>query len=98
MATFVMIGWDGLEGPDRRDVHRRAHVDHITSLDRSGRIVFAGPIRDDTGAKSIGAVIVFGADDLDEARRTVDSDPYVAGGVFKTVSVSPFKTVLPESK
>ena len=98
MATFVMIGWDGPDGAGRRDVHRRDHVEHITSLDVAGRIVFAGPIRDDAGSKSIGAVIVFEADDLDEARRTVDGDPYVAGGVFQTVSVSPFKTVLPESK
>ena len=97
MATFVMIGWDGPDGAGRRDSHRRDHVEHITSLHRDGQIVFAGPIRDDTGDKSIGAVIVYQASDLDEARRIVDGDPYVVSGVFQTVSVLPFTIVISES-
>jgi len=96
MPTFVMIGRDGSNGTTLRDAHRAAHVEHITRLDDAGRIVLAGPIRSDDGARSIGAVIVFEADDLEAARAFVDSDPYVRGGVFHEVTVKPFRQAIPE--
>ena len=98
MPHFVMIAHDGPDGPSLRDQHRQQHVSHVEALDRAGRIVLAGPIRDDTGERSIGAVIVLDAADLDDARRLVDSDPYVLGGVFESVLVQPFQHVFPKKK
>jgi uncharacterized protein YciI len=91
-----MIGWDGPDGATRRDQHRERHLAHIHELEREGRITFAGPIRNDTNDRSIGAVIVLEAAALKEARSTVDCDPFVSGGVFETITVSPFKQVIPE--
>ena len=98
MPRFVMIGWDGSEGADRRDRHREQHLAHIRTLQRDGRVVFAGPIRDDGDDRSIGAVIVLEAATLDEARQLVDRDPYVVGGVFASVTVNPFRQVAPEPR
>lgn len=98
MPDFVMIGWDGPEGAGRRDRLREQHVAHVHELARKGRIVFAGPIRNDTDDRSIGAVIILGADSLEEARQLVDRDPYVAGGVFNSITVNPFKQVIPDSR
>lgn len=96
MALFVMIGWDGPNGLERRSLHRDQHVTHITTLRDQGTITFAGPIRDADNDKSIGAVIVIEAGDLATARGHVDRDPYVTGGVFETITVNPFKQVIPE--
>lgn len=95
MPRFVMIGWDGPRGAKRRDQHRRRHIDYIAGLHEHGKIVIAGPIKDETGDKSVGVVIVFEADNLDEAGALVAADPYVAGGVFASYEVRPFKQVFP---
>ena len=92
-----MIAHDGSDGTTLRSRHRERHVAHVTELDRAGRLVLAGPIRDDANERSIGAVIVFEAADLQDARALVDSDPYVAGGVFESVTVQPFRQVFPKS-
>ena len=97
MSLFVMIGWDGPDGASRRDQYRRQHIDHVQTLAHEGRIAFAGPIRSNTGDRSIGAVIVLEPVDLEEAWSIVKRDPYVTGGVFETLTVNPFKQVIPES-
>jgi hypothetical protein len=98
MPQYVMIGWDGPDGAMRRDQNRRLHLDHIRTLERDGRIIFAGPIRSDSGDGSVGAVIVLEAANLEEARALVKRDPYVTGGVFESFTVNPFKQVIPEPK
>lgn len=95
MPTFVMIGHDRPDGAPRRDRHRTDHLAHVHALDDQGRIVLAGPIRNDANDMSVGAIIVFEADDLAAAKNVVDADPYVIGGVFESLTVAPFKPVFP---
>ncbi len=96
MPLFVLIAHDGPEGAKCRDQHRDAHVAHIRTLDQAGRILMAGPIRNDSNDASIGAVIVFEDVSLEQARATAARDPFVAGGVFRSVTVAPFKAAFPE--
>jgi len=91
-----MIGRDGPDGVAIRKKFHKRHVDHVSKLHEQGRIVLAGPIKSDDETTSIGAVIVFTADDLDEAKAVVTADPYVEGGVFHMVTVQPFRQVFPE--
>ncbi len=98
VPQFVMIGWDGPDGAGLRAKHREQHLAYVHALAEEGRIVFAGPIRSDSGDTSVGAMIVLEAGDLAEARAIVDRDPYVAGGVFESLTVNPFKQVIPEPK
>ena len=96
MPQFVIIGWDGFDGAAQRDQRRERHIAYVEALYRNGRIVLAGPIRNDADDDSVGVVIIVEAADLDEARGIADGDPYVTGGVFETITVSPFKQVFPE--
>jgi uncharacterized protein YciI len=95
MPLFVMIGRDGPAGAAARDRNRAGHVAHLDALEADGRIVFAGPVRDEADERSIGAVIVFEAESLEAARDLVARDPYVEGGVFETWSVRPFRRAYP---
>jgi uncharacterized protein YciI len=95
MSLFVMIGRDRPDSAERRVRNREQHLAHISTLDREGRIAYAGPIRDDADERSIGSVIVLSAASMEEARSLVDRDPYVTAGVFESVSVNVFKQVLP---
>lgn len=97
MAHYVMIGWDGPEGADRRNKHRDAHVAYVDKLNQKGLVAFAGPIRDEEDRRSVGAVIVYVAESLVEARLLVDADPYVQGGVFQEVTLDPFRLAIPQN-
>ena len=96
MSLFVMIGWDAADGAERRDQLRQQHVDHIRMLAQKGRVRYAGPLKDEDGERSIGALMVVEAADLHEVRNVVNTDPYVAGGVFDKIVIHPFKQVVPE--
>ncbi|MBK8253174.1 MAG: hypothetical protein IPK82_10970 [Polyangiaceae bacterium] len=97
MALFVVIGHDGPTGTERRNQHREAHVAFIEALDKAGRIQFAGPIKSDDGSASVGVVILLEAESLEEARKTAHEDPYVMGGVYDILTVSPIRKVFPKS-
>ena len=96
MPLFVMVGNDGPEGAARRGQHRPEHVGYWAALDEQGRVTLAGPVRNAADDTSLGAVIVFEAADLEQARDIVSRDPYVIGGVFESMMVAPFKHVFPK--
>ena len=79
---------------------RPEHVERLVALKDSGRLVLAGPHpaidSDDPGTNGFtGSLIVAEFDSLEEAQAWADSDPYIGAGVYKSVTVKPFKKVLP---
>ena len=95
MPLFVEYTKDGADGAARRNANRDAHVAYVQSANDDGKIVFSGPLKDEAGT-SIGVVIIFEAADLASARRWVDGDPYVAGGVYASIDVYPVTKVFPQ--
>jgi hypothetical protein len=91
---FVLIGWDGADGPQRRPEQRPAHLANCAPLDAAGGIVHGGPLLDESGSP-IGSVIVFAAKDLESARAFAAADPYVTGGVFERHVVYETRAVFP---
>lgn len=87
---FVIIGRDGPDAKELRPRLRPAHLEHLGTYDRQGRVRLAGPLTDGAGS-----LIVLEAESLEEARRIADADPYVTGGVFSAVEIHPFLQVLP---
>ena len=96
MPTFVMIGQDVPDSGKIREQHHDQHVKHVTALHEKGKIRLAGPMKSDDGERSCGAVIVFEANSLDEAYNIVEADPYVSGGVFEDVTVTPYLISIPD--
>jgi len=79
---------------------RPAHLVRVQALADAGRLVIAGPhpaIDDENpGAAGFsGSLIVAQFDSLHGAQAWAADDPYVAAGVYKKVTVKPFKQVLP---
>jgi len=86
-------------GPLRREA-RADHLARLETLKSEGRLMLAGPCptidSDDPGPAGFsGSVVIAEFDSLDTAKQWADADPYVAAGVYKAVSVKPFKKVLP---
>ena len=84
-----------------RQQARPAHLERLQQLQAEGRLVLAGPHpaidSDDPGAAGFsGSLVVAEFADLQAARRWADTDPYVAAGVYRQVSVKPFKQIFPK--
>ncbi len=88
---FVILGFDGPDGQEKRKLYRSAHLANLELLNSAGRVVLAGPLTDQTGS-----LIVIEADSLDEARQFANEDPYTVYGVFDRVEVHPFLQMVPK--
>ncbi len=79
---------------------RPAHLERIGALVNEGRILVAGPTpavdSEDPGeAGFTGSLIIAKFESLQDAKEWAEADPYVSAGVFKSVTVKPYKKVLP---
>jgi uncharacterized protein YciI len=97
---YAIVGTDVPDSLTRRLAARPAHLDRLNALQNAGRLLLAGPFpaidsADPGPAGFSGSLIVAEFDSLDAAQSWADADPYVAEGVYASVSVKPFKKVLP---
>ena len=79
---------------------RPAHLDRIKALVDEGRVLVAGPHpaidSEDPGTAGFdGSLLILDFPDIEAAQVWANSDPYVEAGVFSSVTVKPFKKVLP---
>jgi uncharacterized protein len=97
---YVIRGSDVPNSLEKRKTARPAHVARLEKLRDAGRLLLAGPLpaidAEDPGpAGFTGSLIVAEFDSLEDARAWAQADPYVAGGVYASVDVSPFRKTLP---
>ncbi|TDR37400.1 hypothetical protein DFR29_12563 [Tahibacter aquaticus] len=97
---YAIVGLDVENSLQRRLEARPAHIARLQQLKDQGRILLAGPFpaidTEDPGSAGFsGSLIVAEFTDLAAAQAWADADPYIAAGVYASVSVRPFKKVLP---
>ena len=97
---FAIVSQDVENSLPLRKQARPAHIARLEALKEEGRLVLAGPNpaieSDDPGeAGFTGSVVIAEFNSLADAQSWADTDPYVDAGVYATVSVKPFKKVLP---
>ncbi|ASP49700.1 YciI family protein [Cognaticolwellia beringensis] len=79
---------------------RENHLDRLRALQDQGKLLVAGPCpaidsENPGDAGFTGSLIIAEFDSLDAAKLWADADPYIAAGVYKNVTVKPYKKVLP---
>jgi len=97
---YAIVGQDMPDSLNQRLTTRPAHLDRLHALQQAGRLLLAGPFpaidsNDPGGAGFSGSLIVAEFETLTDAQTWANADPYVAAGVYASVSVKPFKKVLP---
>jgi uncharacterized protein len=97
---FAIVSNDVENSLPLRKSARPAHLQRLEALKAEGRLVLAGPNpaieADDPGeAGFTGSIVIAEFASLADAQAWADADPYVAAGVYASVSVKPFKKVLP---
>ena len=79
---------------------RPAHLERLQQLKTDGRLFVAGPhpaidALDPGDDGFTGSLVIAEFSSLADAQQWADADPYMAAGVYKKVTVKPFKKVLP---
>ncbi|MDR3389868.1 MAG: YciI family protein [Rudaea sp.] len=97
---YAIYALDNAESLQKRLAARPAHLDRLTQLRDAGRLLLAGPFpaidaNDPGPAGFSGSLIVAEFSDLAAAQAWADADPYKDAGVYREVSVRPFRKVLP---
>lgn len=97
---YAIISQDVDNSLPLRQKARTAHIERLNKLRDEGRLILAGPhpaIDSDSpgDAGFTGSLIVAEFSSLQDAQIWADADPYIDAGVYSTVTVKPFKKVLP---
>ncbi len=97
---YVINSTDVTDSLEKRQSARPDHLARLEQLKNEGRLILAGPCpaidsNDPGPAGFSGSIIVAEFESLEAARAWADADPYVSAGVYESVSVKPFKKVLP---
>ena len=97
---YAIVGEDVENSLEKRLAARPAHLERLNQLSQNNRLLVAGPNpaidNEDPGeAGFTGSVVIAQFDSLEQAQQWADEDPYIAAGVYKKVTVKPFKKVLP---
>jgi hypothetical protein len=97
---YAIVAEDVENSLERRQRARPDHLKRLEQLKSEGRLLLAGPFPaidgSDPGAAGFtGSLMIVEFPSLPEARAWAEADPYVAHGVFKAVSVKPFRKTLP---
>lgn len=97
---YAIIGHDAPDSLDKRMAARPAHLSRLQALQDEGRLLMAGPFPavdalDPGPAGFTGSLIIAEFATLQAAHKWAENDPYATTGVFRNISVQPFKKVLP---
>ena len=100
MLCYAIIAEDAPDTLAARRSARPAQLERLQALRTEGRLLLAGPhpaldCEDPGDAGFTGSLIVACFDSLEAAREWAATDPYVAAGVYASVSVKPLRKVLP---
>ena len=95
---YVIYAEDIANSLEKRLSVRPAHLARLQLLSNEGRLLTAGPMpavdSNDPGAAGFsGSTVIAEFESLEEAKAWAEAYPYVAAGVYQTVSVKPYKKV-----
>lgn len=97
---YVINGEDVPNSYEKRLAARPDHLKRLQILQDEGELLLAGPYptidnTDPGPAGFSGSLIVAEFESLEAAQSWANADPYVLSGVYKHVTVKPFKRVFP---
>jgi uncharacterized protein YciI len=98
---YSIVSEDIENSLELRKSARPAHLARLNTLQDDGRLILAGPSpkidSEEPGEHGFtGSIVIAEFNSLQDAQTWADSDPYIDAGVYRSVSVKPFKKVLPQ--
>lgn len=95
---YSFVCQDVTDSLEKRLSVRPEHIARLETLRDEGRLLTAGPNpaidNEDPGPNGFtGSIIIAEFDSLEAAKTWADADPYLAAGVYESVTVKPYKKV-----
>ncbi|MCG7488145.1 YciI family protein [Vibrio sp. Of14-4] len=95
---YVIFSQDVEDSLEKRLGARPAHLARLQELQDEGRLLTAGPMpaidsNDPGEAGFSGSTVIAEFESLQQAQDWADADPYVDAGVYKQVTIKPYKKV-----
>ena len=95
---YVIYAEDIANSLEKRLSVRPAHLARLQLLHDEGRLLTAGPMpavdSNEPGAAGFsGSTVIAEFESLEAAQSWANDDPYIAAGVYRQVSVKPYKKV-----
>ncbi|PKH26849.1 hypothetical protein CIG19_03360 [Enterobacterales bacterium CwR94] len=95
---YLIYAEDNDDSLEKRTSVRPAHLARLQLLQDEGRLIIAGPTpavdSNDPGVAGFtGSTIIAEFESLEAAQAWAKDDPYIAAGVYRNVTVKPFKRV-----
>lgn len=92
MKQYVIIAQDGNddEALERRKNVRPVHLAGARKLKENNNFIIGGAMLDDDGNMR-GSIMIVQFETQDEFQHWYDNEPYITGGVWKTIEVKPFR-------
>ena len=93
---YVIYAEDIADSLEKRLSVRPAHLARLQLLHDEGRLLTAGPMpavdSNEPGAAGFsGSTVIAEFESLEAAQSWANDDPYIAAGVYRQVSVKPYK-------
>lgn len=93
---YVIYAEDVADSLEKRLSVRPTHVARLQLLRDEGRLLTAGAMptidSNDPGAAGFsGSIMIIEFDSLEAAQAWAEADPFVAAGVYKSVTVKPYR-------
>lgn len=97
---YAIMSEDNQDSLKKRLAARPSHLGRLDQLMQQGRLIVAGPhpaldTEDPGEAGFSGSLIIAEFASLEEAQEWANGDPYLQAGVYRKVTVKPFKKVYP---
>lgn len=83
---YYVIFWDPAEAAGSREHLHPQHIAYVTSLERDGRLLGAGPFCDEAGGTTGRGMFILRVETLAEAEAVAQADPYYRAG-FRTYTI-----------
>lgn len=95
---YVIYAEDIADSLEKRLSVRPGHLARLQLLHDEGRLLTAGPMpavdSNEPGAAGFsGSTVIAEFESLEAAQSWANDDPYIAAGVYRQVSVKPYKKV-----
>ncbi|HDZ9769630.1 TPA: YciI family protein [Klebsiella variicola subsp. variicola] len=95
---YVIYAEDIADSLEKRLSVRPAHLARLQLLHDEGRLLTAGPMpavdSNEPGAAGFsGSTVIAEFESLEAAQSWANDDPYIAAGVYRQLSVKPYKKV-----
>lgn len=97
---YAIVAEDAPGSLEQRLANRPPHLERLKQLQEEGRLLLAGPFPaidsvDPGPAGFTGSLIVAEFASLEAAQAWAGTDPFVSAGVYRSVTVKPFRKTLP---